>query len=290
MRTSNARAWLLLWAGALLSQACGAASVLDADRAAEVEPSHGSERAEPALWEEPAVYAAGSRELEGILVRPGEAGHENRPGVIIAHDFLGVGEYPRQVARRLATAGYVVLVADFYGRGRRPANVEEANRFAMEVRADPVGTREALTAAYQYLMRAPGVAPEQIAIIGYSVGGVAALELARAGAELTAVIGLWPILDSTRAADATPIRAEVLVLVGALDPLTPEASVDAFRAALERENTPPRIEVLPGVAHAFTVPAVGTDVSTGFAYDADAEAHAWRAVDALLQRVAPAAH
>ena len=104
------------------------------------------------------------------------------------------------------------------------------------------------------------------------MGGVAALELARAGAELTAVIGLWPILDSTRATDATPIRAEVLVVVGALDPLTPEARVDAFRAELERESTPHRIEVLPGVAHAFTVPAVGTDVSTGFAYDADAEA------------------
>ncbi|MEM9048389.1 MAG: hypothetical protein AAGC92_06685 [Pseudomonadota bacterium] len=55
-------------------------------------------------------------------------------------------------------------------------------------------------------------------------------------------------------------------------PLTPKATVDAFETELRKAKTPHTIEVMPEVAHAFTVPAVGTDASTGFAYDADADA------------------
>jgi len=283
MKNSKAIVCLPLLTGAMLAHACGPSSRNAGTRQA-VTPRASSV---PTIVEETVIYAAGSREFEGALLRPRTEADAPRPAVIIAHDFLGPGEYQRSVGRKLAAAGYVVLVADFYGRGRRPTNTDEASRFAMEVRADVPALRDAMLAAYRRLGATEGVAKDRIAVIGYSVGGLAALELARAGADLRAVVGLWPILESTRSDDAHAIEAEVLLVVGERDPLVPEAAVEETRSLLRADGTPHEIKVLPGVAHAFTVPGVGTNVSTGFAYDPAADESTWRDVETLLARVAP---
>ena len=40
-----------------------------------------------------------------------------RPAVLIAHDAAGLGELPRETARRLAELGYVAFALDYYGDG-----------------------------------------------------------------------------------------------------------------------------------------------------------------------------
>src|SRR3982074_1317795 len=43
---------------------------------------------------------------------------EPRPGVLVFHEGLGLGEFAMERARRLAELGYVALAADMFG-GRR---------------------------------------------------------------------------------------------------------------------------------------------------------------------------
>lgn len=63
--------------------------------------------------------------LEGYLAYD-DCFSEQRPGVLVIHDWLGVGTYVRARAEQLASMGYVAFALDIYGKGVRPVNAKEA--------------------------------------------------------------------------------------------------------------------------------------------------------------------
>src|SRR5664279_5596929 len=58
--------------------------------------------------------------LAGHLVAP--SGPGPFPGVLVVHDWYGVGDYVRVRCELLARLGYVALAADIYGDGVRPVD------------------------------------------------------------------------------------------------------------------------------------------------------------------------
>ena len=90
----------------------------------------------PARMESIVTYSDGERTFEGVIVAPRREAAKKRPAIVIAHDFLGLGEYQKAVARRLADKGYIVLAADIYGQGVRPKSSDEANQLALSLRED----------------------------------------------------------------------------------------------------------------------------------------------------------
>src|SRR5271157_5241513 len=74
-------------------------------------------------------YKQGDAVLEGYLAWD-EAASGNRPCVLIAHAWMGIGPHERTVAEQLAKLGYVAFCADIYGKGIRAANAEEAGKQA----------------------------------------------------------------------------------------------------------------------------------------------------------------
>ena len=83
------------------------------------------------------------------------------------------------------------------------------------------------------------------------------------------------------------MQTKVLIFHGALDPLTSAEAVTAFERGLQSANIDYQLIKYGGVAHAFTVPAVGTDVSTGFAYDAVADRRSWAGLETFLKEDVP---
>ena len=55
----------------------------------------------PALKESIVTYSDGEKTFEGVMVTPGDEEDKKRPAIVIAHDFLGLGDYQKAVARRL---------------------------------------------------------------------------------------------------------------------------------------------------------------------------------------------
>ena len=76
-------------------------------------------------------YKQGNIILEGYLAYD-ESLIGKRPGVLVVHDWLGISAATRKRAEQLAELGYVVLAADIYGKGIRPANAQEAQTEAMK--------------------------------------------------------------------------------------------------------------------------------------------------------------
>jgi dienelactone hydrolase len=178
----------------------------------------------------------------------------------------------------LAGLGYVAFAADVYGRGVRPANAREAAAQAGTYKGDRALFRRRLLLALEQLKRDPRVEGTRTAAIGYCFGGTGVLELARAGADLRAVVTFHGGLDSLHPEDAKAIKAKLLVLHGADDPFVPSDQIAAFQNELRQAGLDWQMVFYGGAVHSFTNPRAGVDPSRGVAYNESATKRSWRAM------------
>jgi dienelactone hydrolase len=223
----------------------------------------------------PLVYRIGDQEFEGYLAHPVKTDGRG-PAIMIVHDWMGAGDFGRDRANVLAQRGYVAFAIDLYGKGVRPTNSEEAGKLAGALYKDRALMRARLQGALAELVKRPDVDPKRVGIMGFCFGGSAALELARSGADIRAVVSFHGGLTTPDPADAKNIKAKLLILHGALDPLVPPADVAAFMTEMNAAKIPYRLVVYPGAVHAFTNPAAGNDPSKPTAYNPEVAMAAYR--------------
>jgi dienelactone hydrolase len=120
--------------------------------------------------------------------------------------------------------------------------------------------------------------------IGYCFGGGTALELARSGAELSGVVSFHGNLDTPIPGDAKDIKAKVLVLHGADDPLVTPELVHAFQGEMRTAAADWQMVIYGGAVHSFTNPGSGSDPSRGLAYNEKADRRSWAAMRRLLMK------
>jgi dienelactone hydrolase len=208
-----------------------------------------------------------------------------RPGVLVMHQWLGLGDNERRRADMLAGLGYAALAADVYGRGVRPRDTTEAAAQAGKFYGDRPLLRARLAAGLAELKRQPVVDPARTAAIGYCFGGGGVLELARAGADLAGVVSFHGSLDTPLSAAAGGVRAKVLVCHGAVDPYVDPEAVRGFVEEMEAAGVDYQFVMYAGAVHAFTQKEAGDDPSRGAAYDADADRRSWLAMRHFLTEI-----
>lgn len=203
-----------------------------------------------------------------------------RGGVLVLHGGAGLSAHERRWCARLAASGYAAFAPDLFGEAFRDR--DHAMALIGGLAGDPDRLRERLAAALAALAGQPGLEGRQTAAIGFCFGGMAALELARSGAQIAAAVSLHGGLTTRRAAEPGGVRAEVLVCAGAADPfVTPEQRL-ALEAELTQSGAPWTMLVFGGVPHGFT--HRDGPAAPGNAYDARAERESWRATLDLLRR------
>lgn len=229
-------------------------------------------------------YKDGSTVLEGVLVYD-DAIKEQRPGVLIVHDWLGISDNTRRRAVQVAELGYVAFAADIYGKGVRPKSPKEAGALAGAFKKDRAMLRTRVTAALEQLRTNPRVREGKLGAMGYCFGGTTALELARSGANLAGVVSFHGGLDSPTPQDAKAIKGKVLILHGAVDPFVPEAEVAAFEKEMNDAKVDWTLVKYSGAVHAFTVVEAGNDPSRGAAYNATADRRSFEAMKTFWAEV-----
>ncbi|MBR0718768.1 dienelactone hydrolase family protein [Bradyrhizobium liaoningense] len=222
--------------------------------------------------------------LQGMLVST-DAASGKRPGVILFPDARGIGTHAIACAERLAALGLVVLVADLYGEGRTAPDVPQAHKLMNGLRADTARWRERAEAARTALAQHEAVDPLRLAAIGYCFGGTTALELARTGAALGAVVAFHGGLTSERPDDAVNIKAKVLVCHGAADTLVTMAQLAAFEQQMGKTGVDWQVHVYGGAAHGFTNPELIGAGLPDLAYHEAADRRSWSAMLGLLEDV-----
>jgi dienelactone hydrolase len=222
-------------------------------------------------------YRDGETKLEGYLAYD-PALKSKRPGVVIFHEWTGLGPYEKSRAEQLAKLGYVAFAGDIYGKGVRPATQQEAAAEAGKYRGDRALLRRRVTAALAELKKQPGVDPARTAAIGYCFGGGAALELARSGAELAGVASFHGTLDTTLPAEPGVVKARIAVFHGADDPFVSSTAVAGFEQEMRDAGADWQLTAYGGAVHRFSNPSAGSDVKSGAAYDAKADRRSWQAL------------
>jgi len=231
-------------------------------------------------------HADGARLVGTLIVDETRAGR--RPGVLVAPEGLGLSDHTRNIARKLAEAGYVAFAMDYYGDGATLDMADVMPRLGAFMAA-PEKIRARAAAALAVLSAQPQTDPARLAAIGYCFGGTTALELARSGAALGAVVGFHSGLGTIRPQDAAQIKAKVLVCIGADDPIVPAEQRAAFEKEMTEGGVDWRMNLYGGAGHSFTNPAVDQMNRPGFAYHAPTDQRSWRAmIDLFDEAFGPA--
>lgn len=224
-------------------------------------------------------YRHGSTVLEGHLAVHTDQGR--RPAVLVVHEWRGINDYTRRRAEQLADMGYFGFAVDLYGKGVTAKNSEEAGQLMTPFVQDRQYCRARITAAYDLAKTFPQVDADRIAIIGYCFGGLAALELARSGANLRAVATFHANLSSPTPTDAKNIKASVLVCHGGDDPLTSAAQVVAFQEEMRNGKVDWQFMTYGDTLHSFTVPTAHAPES-GLMYNRKSDVRSWALLQSFL--------
>ncbi|MEJ2084447.1 MAG: dienelactone hydrolase family protein [Acidobacteriota bacterium] len=207
------------------------------------------------------VEIEGSK-VSGYLSTPTEGAPV--AGIILIHEWWGLNDNIRAMARRFAGEGYAALAVDLY-EGEVAETRDDAMRLATGVRERIAAVEENLRGAHDYLSDTLGI--DRIGVIGWCFGGGWSLRTALIlGDEIDATVIYYGRLVTDRS-KLEPLSSPVLGIFGALDEGIPVTTVREFQTVLDSLGKPVSIHIYEGAGHAFANPS-GTRYNQNAAEDA----------------------
>jgi carboxymethylenebutenolidase len=212
------------------------------------------------------VYATvDGQQVHGYLARPASAAPGAAlPGLVVIHEWWGLNDNVRMMARRLAGEGYQALAVDMYGRSA--STPQEARQLMQGVMSNTAAGMSNLEQAAGYLRQHGS---RKLGTIGWCFGGGWSLQAALAlGDRADAAVMYYgrPVTDREQ---LSRLHAPLLGLFGGADQGIPADTVHAMEATLKELGKPVEIVVYPGAGHAFANPS-------GQSYQAAAAEDSWR--------------
>lgn len=236
------------------------------------------------------TISSGDTEILAYLAEP------SRPGcfgaVVVIQEVFGVNSHIREVAERIAAAGYVAIAPHIYHRqapgfevGYNEEDLELGRRYkqgtrAAELLADVEG-------AIAHLYTKPNVIPEGVGCIGFCFGGhVAYLAATLPEVKATAsfygagIATMTPAGGEPTLSRTSDISGTLYGFFGEKDPLIAADEVDQIEAALQAHDVAHRIFRYPEAEHGFFC-------DQRYSYNPAAARDAWEQVLQLFKTTLP---
>ncbi len=211
--------------------------------------------------------------------------HPPKAGIILLPDWRGAGPLAMQHAQHLHGLGCDVVVADLYGDGFMPSHPDQVGPMVQQLlahRQDGVVSLTACVNAFRPLL--PADTP--VIVLGYSAGGMVALDLARSGAPVDGTITCSALLKTADAGMPTRLPGPVLILQGTQDVISPPDVISTVIAEMDAAGNDARFVLFSQTHHAFDNPDAGTDPSARLVYSAASAARARVAIEAFVNEIA----
>ena len=229
--------------------------------------------------------------METFICRPERSAH---PAVLLLMDAPGIREELRDMARRLATVGYCVLLPNLYYRAGRdtiygPDVLVHGSPEHQRMRAvrtkmtippvmDDVATMIAFADAQEGVKRGP------VGVHGYCMSGPYALAAAARYPDRVAAAasfyGTWLVSDAVESPHLSLGKVKGELYIACAEHRRAGAAADgggAARACSRQAGSPGEIELYPGVHHGFAFPQRKV-------YDKPAAERHWERLIALYRR------
>lgn len=193
------------------------------------------------------------------------------PAIIMLMDAPGVREELHEMARRLAIAGYFVVLPDLYYRTGNGITIDGTNlredgpdRKRMIEMIGTINTGmvvEDIEAVIGFIQSSTGAQSNRIGCLGYCMSGpfayAAAAKYANQIQAVATLFGTFMVTDTSDSPHllTNQISAEVYVGFAENDRFSPPELIQTMREKLQECNLVHEVEVYPGVDHAFTFPS-----------------------------------
>ena len=204
----------------------------------------------------------GHGEVNGYLVKPSNA-PGNLPAVLVIHENRGLNPYIKDVARRVAKAGFMALAPDgLTSVGGYPGNDDEGRTLQRSV--DREKLMNDFFAGYEHLAGREG-STGRVGCVGFCYGGGVCNALAVAYPELGASVPFYGRQAAIE--DVARITAPLQLHYGGLDERI-NAGWPAYEAALQQHGKTYEAYIYEGANHGFHNDSTPR-------YDKDAAELAW---------------
>jgi dienelactone hydrolase len=222
-------------------------------------------------------YSTGETTMNGYIAQD-ENDFQQRPGILVVHEWWGHDEHARNSADKLAELGYVALAVDMYGNGKQATHPEDAMKFSNNVMNNFDTAEARFNAALETLKNRGNVDSTKIGAIGYCFGGSVILAMANSGADLDGIAAFHAGLQLP-VMPQEGVKSRVLVLNGADDPFVTEEQVANLTSGYEDINADYQYISYDGAVHAYTNPgadSLGQKFELPLAYNAEADSLSWQ--------------
>ena len=227
-------------------------------------------------------YKHGSTACEGYFAYD-DAKSGKRPGILVVHEWGGLGDYVKQRTKLLAELGYVAFGCDIFGKGVRATTMEDCARISEPFYKDRNLIRQRAQAGLEQLRGHARVDSGKVAAIGYCFGGLVVLEMARANLPVNGIVSFHGQFNTP--APAKSIATKVLVLHGAIDPVTPPEEVAGLQKEMEEAKADWQLVLYGGAKHTFTNFNLPADLPGPAAYQEKADKRSWVAMKDFFAEV-----
>ncbi len=192
------------------------------------------------------------------------------PPVLVLHAWWGLNEFFKKFCDRLAEEGFVALAPDLY-HGAVASTIEQADKLISDLQR-AVAAQD-LAQAVEQLQAISGPNTRGIGVIGFSMGGNFAVELANW--ESSPVVATV-VFYATRSDGYASSHSAFQFHLAETDEYEPPSEVEKLRASLSAAGAPAELYIYPGTTHWFF------ESDRPGAYNAQAAQLAWnRTVDFL---------
>lgn len=208
-------------------------------------------------------YKIAGNNYEGYILKNG-----NKPVVMIIHDWDGLTEYEVKRANMLKDLGFSVFAVDMYGKGNRPKEIEDRKKMTKSLYDDREKMRKLMNGALLEIKK-QGLNSKKVIVLGYCFGGTSALEFARSGAEVAAIVSFHGGLETPEGQNYKNIKTPIYIFHGTADTSVTMDQFASIAKEMEANKVAHEMISYSGAPHAFSV--IGGD-----RYREDADRKSWK--------------
>lgn len=184
--------------------------------------------------------------VPGYLARPTD--RETSLGVVVIQEWWGLDDHIKGIADRFAEIGITALAPDLY-RGVVTTEPDEARKLAMALERDRA--MKDMQGAVDYLVAQPYIAPKQIGMIGFCMGGRLTGWMALYGRNVGAAVPFYGIDANTYKEMEGKVTCPMLCIYGETDAGFPVEMIRANESTLKAANRHSEQIIYPEAPHAF---------------------------------------
>ena len=228
--------------------------------------------------------------METFIVHPDRGAH---PPILMLMDAPGIRGELRDMARRLATVGYYVMLPNLYYRAGRDTmygpdvttkgSAEQARMRAVRTKMTIPPVMDDVAAMIAYADTQSAAKPGPVGTHGYCMSGPYSLAAAARYPDRIAAAasfyGTWLVSEAVESPHLTlgKAKGELYIACAEHDELAPPPMVAELKALFEKSGNPGELEIYPAAHHGFAFPQ-------RWCYDQPAAERHWERLIALYRR------